>query len=179
MKHKSTIFLALVLILTAGLCSGGEKTKWLNIHVEETQEGAIVDVHLPFSLVLTAVNSVNTKEFKNGMVHLRLEDTEIDLAALLDEIKNAPDGDYVKVRDKEADVVVKKSKGSILIDVTEKRGEKAKVNVRIPAEFLSSIRFDKENRLDVKAILSALEGFETGDIVTVDADDARVRVWIE
>ena len=178
MTRKLFLMIALALMVSV-VVYGADKIKWLNIHVVEPSEETTVEVHVPLSLVHAAIASVKTEEFHDGKIKLDLEDAEIDLAELLKEIKAAPDGDYVKVHDKEADVLVTKRKGMILIDVTEKSEENAKVNVKIPAGILDAITVNEQNELDIKGVLTALEQFGTGDLVTVEADDAHVRIWIE
>ncbi len=176
---RKIFLIAIFAILTASLAFSGEKIRWINVHVSEPAEETDVQIHLPFSLVSAAIQSVKTDEFDQGKVELHLEDTEIDIVPLLQEIKKAPDGEYVKVEDKEANVIITKKKGTIYIDVKEKEGEKAKVKVKVPETLLDAVKIDENNRLDVAAMLSALKAVESGDLVTVDADGTSVRVWIE
>lgn len=178
MLRKSFLIVALA-ILTFSFAFSEEKVRWINVHVSEPGEETDVKIHLPFSLVSAAVQSVKTEDFDQGKVKLHLEDTEVDIVSLLREIKKAPDGEYVKVKDKDADVVITKKLGTIYIDVAEKSGENAKVKVKVPASILDAVRIDEDNQLDVAAMLSALEEVVEGDLVTVDADGTSVRIWIE
>ncbi|HPR65134.1 MAG TPA: hypothetical protein PK014_13050 [Thermoanaerobaculia bacterium] len=180
MSKKIMMTLLVTFLAAAFLVAGDGKVKWLNVDVNEHVEGTKVKVHVPMSLILTALTSVKTEEFDRGMVKMHLDDTDIDLAALLKEIKASPDGEYVKVEDKEANVLISKKGGTIYIDVKETSGEKPEtVKVTLPTELLDVIQVTETNELDVKAMLSALEKVGTGEIVTVNSSEADVRVWIE
>lgn len=176
---RKTFFIATLIILTFSFTFAEEKIRWINVHVSDPAEETDVQIHLPFSLISAAVQSVKTEEFDQGKVKLHLEDTEIDIVSLLQEIKKAPDGDYVKVEDKDANVIITKKAGTIFINVTEKSGEKAKVKVKIPETLLDAVKIDENNQLDIAAMLSALENVASGDLLTVDADGTSIRIWIE
>jgi hypothetical protein len=176
---RKTIFIASLIVLSFSFAFSEEKVKWINVHVSESAEETDVKIHLPFTLVTAAVQAVKTKDFDQGKVKLHLEDTDIDIVTLLQEIKKAPDGEYVKVEDKEANVLITKKSGTIYIDVNEKTGEKAKVKVTVPDTILDAVQIDEDNQIDVAAMLSALEDVESGDLVTVDAEGTSVRIWIE
>ena len=82
------------LILGAAILTAGD-LRWINVHVDEAHEGTKVDIHLPLSLVDTAVNSIRTDAFHGGLIRLAMQDAEIDLKRIMAEIQSAPDGDYV------------------------------------------------------------------------------------
>jgi len=67
----------------------------------------------------------------------------------------------------------------ILVTADEVDGEKAHVEVRVPELLLDAIVVDDDNRLDLKALVGALERFGTGELVRVTAPDANVRIWVE
>ena len=69
---------------------------------------------------------------------------------------------------------------TITIDVNAMDEEApALVKVRLPATVIDSLAIDENNQMDVAALLSSFESLPNGDLVTVDAPDAKVRVWIE
>jgi len=176
---RKIFFLMPLIVLTFSFALCEEKVKWINIHVVEQKEQANVQVHLPLSIVDAAVKAIDTKEMHLGKVKLPIKETDIDFVNLFKEIKNAPDGDYVKVDSKEANVIVAKKKGMIYINVDEKEGDKAKVEIKIPDAILDAITVDENNELDISNIFSVLQNYSTGDLVTVQADGTSVRIWIE
>ena len=44
---------------------------------------------------------------------------------------------------------------------------------------IDALKFDEANQIDMAALLTSLDQLPDGDIVTVEADDATVRVWVE
>ena len=181
--RSTRIVLFAMVVLVAGGVATAQETRWLNVHVTEHGEGTNVEVHLPLNLVLKVLQSVDVDNFHAGKVDLELEDVEIDWPEILAAIKEAPDGDFVKVDSKEANVLVSKRSGTITINVRETEEESespnAVVNVTVPASLIDALQVDEDNRIDVAALLQAFEKLPDGDLVTVDAEDARVRVWIE
>ena len=72
-----------------------------------------------------------------------------------------------------------KQGGTLLIDVNEIEGDSAKVKVTVPVEFMDALSINEESQIDVAALLESFDRLPNGDLVTVESDDANVRVWIE
>ncbi len=175
---RKTLCFAGVALITAAAALGGEATRWLNVHVVDGHDDTTVELRLPMSLVLTVLKAVDTDEFRNGRVDIELDDCDVDWMAIMNEVRAAPDGDYVKVDDRDAHVTVVKRAGVVTIDVNDKRGDEH-VRVTIPARVLDAFRLDEDNRLDVAELVARLDASVTGDLVRVTGDDTNVRVWVE
>jgi len=178
MRRNAIILLALA-VLVAGPALADNGTRWLNVHVTELEEGTNVEVHLPLSLVLSVIRSVDVENFHGGKVDLEIDDVDIDWPEILRAIKDAPDGEFVKVDAPDAQVQVSKSAGTLHIEVTEAEEHNAVVNVTLPVQVIDALSIDEHNQIDVAALLSSFESLPNGDLVTVNADEATVRVWIE
>jgi hypothetical protein len=179
---KRTLIIVLALALMAAVPAfATDTTRWLNVHVTALDDGTNVEVHLPLSLVLTVLRSVDVEHFHSGKVDLEIDDADIDWPQLLSALKDAPDGDFVKVDADDANVLVSKRGGTLTIDVTETgdEGEHAVVKVTLPDTIIDALSIDEENRIDLAVLLQSFDSLPDGDLVTVDADDAKVRVWIE
>ncbi len=178
MNRKITI-IAAAFILIAGFALAGEETRWINVHVTEHSEGTNVEVHLPLNLVLSVLKSVDVENFHRGQIDLDIDDVEIDWAEIFAAVKDAPDGKFVTVNSPDANVSVSKQSGTLLIDVNEIDGESAKVKVTVPVEFMDALSINEESQIDVAALLESFDRLPNGDLVTVESDEANVRVWIE
>jgi len=180
MKRTPIVVLALALML-AGPAVASDATRWLNVHVTALDDGTNVEVHLPLALVLTVLQSVDVEHFHSGKVDLEIHDADIDWPQLLGALKDAPDGDFVKVDAEDANVLVSKHGGTLTIDVTEtgEEGDHAVVKVTVPDTIIDALSIDEENRIDLAVLLQSFDALPDGDLVTVDADEAKVRVWIE
>jgi hypothetical protein len=177
MKRISATLCALLLV-AAGTAIGAE-TLWLNVHVTEHTDGTNVEVHLPLDLVLTVIRNVDVENFHAGMVDLEIDDVDVNWSEIMKGLRDAPDGEFVKVDAPDANVLIRKEAGTIRIDVTETSEDNAKVKVTVPSTMIDALIVDEENRIDVAALLQSFEQLPDGDLVTVEAEDANVRVWIE
>ncbi len=175
---RTTLAVLGAVVLLAGVASADTTQRWINVNVEEPGTGTKVKVHLPLELVLTVIDGVKVEHFDAGKVDLDLEG-EVDLPRILAAVKDAPDGEFVTVEDPEADVKVTKQAGAIYIHVTGKGEDHELVDVKLPASIVDAITVDERQRLDVKALLTALAALPDGDLVTVTSSDANVRIWVE
>jgi hypothetical protein len=178
MKRTLTALFAAILLVALPL-SATETTRWLNVHVTEAEGGANIEVHLPLPLILAVLNSVDVENFHDGKVDLEITDAEIDWPQLLAAVKEAPDGEFVKVDSPDANVRVSKVDGTLYVHVVENEDEHATVNVQVPMSMIDALHIDENNQIDVAAFLSSFDDLPDGDLVTVDAEDAKVRVWVE
>jgi len=178
MNRKITA-IAAAMILIAGFALAAEETRWVNVNVSEHSEGTKVEVHLPLNLVLSVLKSVDVDNFHRGRVDLDIDDADIDWAEIFAAVTDAPDGQFVTVDSPEGKVNVSKRGGTLLIDVSEMDGENSKVKVTVPVEFMDALSISDSSQIDVAALLESFDRLPNGDIVTVESDDADVRVWIE
>jgi len=180
MRRTTTALIALALVVAAPVVAA-DTGRWLNVHVTEHEDGANIEVHLPLSLVLAVIKSVDVENFHAGKVDIELdEDMDIDWPEIFRAVKEAPDGDFVTVKSEDATVVVTKNGGTITIDVDANEDEEqAKVNVIIPSALIDALQVDEDNRIDIAAVLASFSDLPDGDLVTVASTDADVRVWIE
>lgn len=177
---KRNVLLGFAAVMLSALAvMAAEPQRWLNVNVTEKGDSTVVKVHVPLNLVTSVIGSVKTKDFDGGLITLDTDEAEVDWPKLLEAIKGAPDGDFVTVEAPDADVKVSKTAGTIHIRVTEKKENGAKVNVIVPQDLIAALNVDAQNRLDIRPLLDKLAQLPSGDLVTVEAEDANVRVWIE
>jgi len=178
MNRKITA-IAAAAILFAGFAVAAEGTRWINVNVSEHTEGTNVEVHLPLNLVLSVLKSVDVDNFHRGHIDLDVDDVDVDWAEVFAAVKDAPDGQFVTVDSHDATVSVSKQGGTLFIDVNELDGDNAKVKVTVPVEFMDALSINDSSEIDVAALLESFDQLPNGDLVTVESDDANVRVWIE
>lgn len=178
MKRRLMVIAAAALLAAAPL-GAAEPDRWLNVNVLDKSDGTKVEVHLPIQLVVAVLNSVDADNFHGGKVQLDIEDVDIDWPQLLAAVKGAPDGEFVKVDAPDAKVQVSKRAGTLYVNVVETAEDHATVNVTLPMSMIDALQFDDANQIDVAALLTGLDQLPDGDLVTVEADDATVRVWVE
>ncbi len=176
MRATATVLVAMVLV--AGGLAAEEQTRWVNITANEVSTGTNVEVHLPMGLVMGVIQGIKVDHFDQGKIDVDC-DAEIDWKQVFAAITGAPDGKFVTVDSPEADVRVSKEAGMVLVHVVEKTDEHAVVDVRLPVSTVASLAAAGGNTLDVAAFLASLDELPNGELVRVDSDDAKVRVWVE
>lgn len=178
MKRRLMVIFAAALLAAAPL-GAADPDRWLNVNVLDKSDGTKVEVHLPIQLVVAVLNSVDAEKLHGGKVQLDIEDADIDWPQLLAAVKASPDGEFVKVDAPDAKVQVSKRAGTLYVNVVETAEDHATVNVTLPMAMIDALKFDDANQIDMAALLTGLDQLPDGDLVTVDADDATVRVWVE
>lgn len=162
-----------------GAAEAPDAQPWLNVSVQASEDHANVQVHLPLNMILLVMESVKVEGFNAGKIKLEGADAEIDWSSLLKAVKEGPIGKYVTVSSDDADVDVSKTEKNLLINVHQKTDEKAEVMVRLPIQLMDTLNIDEHNQIDLAGLLRGLKSLPDGDLVTVNSDEAKVRVWVE
>lgn len=182
---KRVLLLSLLSLgLASGPAIGSSSDAWLHVVVEETGEDpGTVNVHLPLTLVEAVVPLVEKAHVQHGRVRIgdgHHEVTAADLRAVWNAAREAKDGEYVRV-DKERETVRVSKRGDVLlVHVEQSGGDKERVQIKVPAAFLDALFSGTDDEtLDLGAALRSLAREKSGDLVTVEGDSARVRIWID
>ena len=164
----------LVLTLAVGVAAASER--WLHVRVEG-DDGETVKINVPLSMAQAMLSMIQTDEFHGGRIVLDHGELDgLDLRQMLQELRDAPDAEYVTIRDGDETVRVAKQGDFLLVNVD---GDDERVRVRIPMEVVEALISAGRNELDLGAALQALGKYDDGDLVTVGGDDESVRVWID
>lgn len=168
--------LALVIPATAAPAE-----KYLHVNVDDPVKGEKVSVNVPLSMAAKILPAINNRDLHDGKVLIRNERmNDVDLRAILDAVRTAPDNEFVTVKDNESDVRVAKANGNILIHVIDKKNKEQKVDVTVPIKIVDAlVASEKSGELDVAAALRALS--DAGDILLVTVQDSseKVRIWVD
>jgi hypothetical protein len=155
--------------------------RYLHVKVEDPSKGESVNVNVPLSIAEKILPTVNKGSLHNGHVTINHADlNDVDVRAILDAIRTAPDNEFVTVKEKDQDIRVAKSNGNLIVHVrdTAKGGEK--VDVTVPMKVVDALLSTaKRNELDVAAALQALSAEGDALLVTVQDATQYVRVWVD
>lgn len=187
MKKTLLLMLALVaLALTPAMADTSDL--WLHVSVDENDvDQTSVRVNVPLHLVKALLPTIDAQpHLSAGKVNISAELHEaelegVNLREMWMQLKDADDGEYVRVKSKRENVRVAKEKGYFIIDVDETRGdgEGEKVKVRMPLAVLESAISEDGETIDLLAAIDALAGFEGEDLVRVEGSNENVRIWID
>jgi hypothetical protein len=178
------VLLALLLPALAGLsaparAAGPHGTGlWLHVAVDEQDgEGSTVRVTLPLTLVEGVLPFLNGDH--SG--HLRVSDVDdLDLRQAWEAARSAPKGRFIEIPTK--------GKGTLHVAhlddqlVFRALDEDSVVHVRVPwkvAEKLAATSSDGTVDVDLPALVRALREFGPGELLTAEATDSTIRLWID
>lgn len=174
---------AALLAATGVMAAPGDR--YLHVRVDDADKGESVNVNLPLSIAEKILPTVNKGHLHGGTVSISDADIEgVDIRAILDAIRTAPDNEFVTVKEKDQDVRVAKSKGNLLIHVRDDSDGKGKhgqkVEITVPMKVVDALfSTAKKNELDIAAALRALDGAGETLLVTVEDASQHVKIWVD
>jgi Zn-dependent alcohol dehydrogenase len=155
--------------------------KYLHVNVEDAAQGESVKVNVPLALAEKILPAINNQDLHDGKVSIHNADMNgVDLRAVLDAVRTAPDNEFVTVNDKDSNVRVAKANGNIIVHVIDAKSKDQTVDVTVPLKIVDAlVATAKDDQLDIAAALRALS--DAGDIVLVTVHDSgqKVRVWVD
>lgn len=175
---KGVLLIALLVAGTATWAAAAER--YLHVRVENPTTHELVRVNLPLSVAVKVIPAINHGQLRNGKIQVgNLEADQVDVRAILDALKSAPEGDYVTVHEPGNDVRVAKENGHLVAHVRDKGGRE-QVDVNIPWEVVQALIAESDNnQLNIAAGVKALENVADTTLVTVADDHETVRVWLD
>jgi hypothetical protein len=179
----ATVFCLLAAGMTAlaGSAIAAPPDKYLHVNVNDPVNGESVNVNVPLSMAEKVLPTINNHDLHDGKVSIHsAEMNGVDVRALLDAVRTAPDNEFVTVKDKDSDVRVAKANGNIIIHVIDRKNKQQTVDVTVPLKIVDALfATSKNDELDIAAALRALS--DAGDVVLVSVQDSseKVRVWVD
>jgi len=170
--------------------------RWLHVRVDNPDDkGELVRVNVPIVLAEILVSSVDHDQLHHGHVNIgRHADLNgVDLRAMLDAVRTAPDGEFVSVKNRDQDIHVSKQNGYLLVRVNdsnhkgrkdgnkESSGDTQEVLVRVPLSVVDALVASSKGSddLDVAAALRALATHGDTDLVNIKDGRQTVHVWLD
>jgi len=173
--------LPLLAVLLAGtLVWAASPERYLHVRVTNPTTHELVRVNVPLSLAEKIIPAINHGQLRDGKVQFGgFSADNVNLKAILEALKTAPEGEFVTVQQNDSDVHVAKEHGQLVVHVIDKLS-KEKVDVTIPWDVAQALISDTtENQLNVEAAIRALQNAGDLTLVSVVGHDESVRVWID
>jgi hypothetical protein len=167
---------ALLLIAAAPLLAGagvtaGTGLAW--VEVRDAREG----VSLSFPVPLLAAEAALAAAPRPPVADPELVRLATAVLGILRELRRAPDGELVRVRERDESVTIRKDGDLIRVHVREPDEE---VRVAVPFEAAERLLEDaRDGRLELRGTLRALRAGPATELVHVRTEDeeVRIRVW--
>jgi len=173
------LVLAAVIAAAAPALAAGER--YLHVRVQDAQKGENVNVNVPLSMAEKILPAINHGPLHNGSVTVHQADMNgIDVRAILDAIRTAPDNEFVTVNSKEQNVRVAKSNGNIVVHVRDQRDKDQNVDITVPMTVVDALfSTAQQDQLNVAAALQQLADTGSTLLVIVHNASQNVRIWVD
>ncbi|MBV9180855.1 MAG: hypothetical protein JO356_06045 [Acidobacteria bacterium] len=169
----------LTVLLMAPYVLANSATRYLHIKITNSTNHELVRVNLPLMLAEKVIPAINDEKLRDGKVQIgNFSGDKVNVRAILDALKSAPEGEFITVQETGSDVRVAKEHGQIIVHVVDKNSDE-RVDVTIPWEVAEALVSDtNQNQLNVEAAIKALNGVRDTTLVRVTGREL-VRVWID
>ena len=153
--------------------------RWIHVRVDEDgAHGAKVDLQVPLSMVSALMPTLKAKMDVDGKLDFGSQDVSLDeLRSYWKAVKESRDGNYVTVRDGSETVRIAKRGGVVHVDVDD-TAQSEHVKMRLPVPLVDAV-LGTEDTLDMGAFVAALHDVPSGELIAVDDDESKVRIWID
>jgi ribonuclease HI len=174
----------LAVILLGAVVWAASPDRYLHVRVSNPTTHELVRVNVPLALAEKVIPAINHGQLHNGKIQVgNFNADSVNVRAILDALKTAPEGEFVTVQNNDSDVRVAKEHGQLVVHIVDKSKNndgKQNVDVTIPwAVAQALISNTSENQLNIEAAIQALEAAGDVTLVTVAGHDGNVRVWID
>lgn len=175
MRTLTRIAFAAAIVLSVAADARGTGL-WLHIRVNETGERPTsVKVNVPFGLVERIAPLVRDEKVDRGTIAWNGDSVDVaELRGIWNRLRAS--GGTV-VRDGASWSIVRKGAGELLV-VKETGGEASGAEARIPAPVVEAL-LSSPDRLDFEAAVREVAKQGAGDLVAVDDDGTKVRIWVD
>ena len=166
-------------LLAATLVSAITTTRYLHVRVSNLRTHELVRINLPLALAEEVIPAINHGQLRDGKVQIcGFSADGVNVHAIVDALKTAPEGEFVTVQDTGNDVRVAKEHGKMVVHVMDKKSHE-NVDVTIPWEVAQALISEtSEDQLNLGAAIKALENVEDTTLVRVTGQE-NVRVWVD
>ena len=173
--------LAAGMMILAARATAAPAEKYLHVNVVDSAKGENVNVNVPLSMAEKILPAIHDRDLHDGKVSIRHTDMKgVDIRAVLDAVRTAPDNEFVTVKDKDSDVRVAKANGNLVVHAIDKKNREQKVDVTVPLKVVDALCANAANdELDIAAAVRALR--DAGDVLLVTVHDSTqsVRIWVD
>jgi hypothetical protein len=174
-----------ILVLSVAALMAASAERWIHVRVEGAKGGsASLSLNLPVTMASAALAAIpsDTQHHEHGKFDLQASVNGVDLRAMLDAVRNSPDGVSASLERNNTHVSVAKSGSNLLIKIVanpsaEHHSGKT-IAIKVPIAVVRAMLTPNSDQVDVDAGLRAIA--REGDVdVTVNAEKETVHVWTD
>lgn len=170
-----------VLFLLAAMpaAAASAATQWLHVRIDDAAKGKQVSVNVPVSLVETIAAWVPAP--KRGRFRMEVDGCQIgrdEMRSAWAQVRNVQDGKSVDIRRKDHLVRISKSRGRMVMNVSE--GSERPALIEMPATVADLLLFRSDDDIEFVEVMRALASSGADGGFTIVGDDGDiVRMWVD
>jgi hypothetical protein len=167
------------LLSVAGAAQGASTARYLHVRVSNPANHELVRVNVPLVLAEKVIPAVNHGELRQGKIRIGCFTADkVNVRAILDAVKTAPEGEFVTVEEPDSTVRVRKEHGEMVVHVIDKNDGET-VDITAPWEVVQALVSETdEDQLNLEAAVKALESVGDTTLVRITGHE-NVRVWVD
>ena len=179
MKTTSKLLIVLSALLLPTLAIAASAQRFIHVRVTNPANHEVVRVNVPLTLAERVIPAINHGQLRDGKVHVgNFRADNVNVRAILDALRTAPEGEFVTVQDTGNDVRVAKEHGLMVVHVIDKHSNE-NVDVTIPWDVAQALISETdEDQLNIEAAVKALQNVGDMNLVKISGHD-NVRVWVD
>ena len=180
---KLIVATGLFVVLLGGLGTvvlAEQSDAWIHIRVHELNErGKNVSLNLPLAFAEAAAGIVPEKAMAKGLGKLQAKGVSlIDIRRAWSELRASGDAEFVSVEEEGKRTTVAREGRYIRVRVIDLATDAYRVRIDLPVTVVDASLKKEGEEIDLGAAVAQLST-ERGDIVRVDDEEKRVRIWID
>jgi hypothetical protein len=166
-------------LLCAIVIPGGSAAeRWIHVRIAEEGERTDVRINVPLSVAIGFLGTVDPSDWAREVEIGEHESFDArELRQILTALEDAPDSEMITIRDGDDELHVAKERGFLIVRADERDGDR--LRLRLPLKVLQAAFVKGSDELDLAAALDALGGHGESDLVTIEGDTERVRIWVD
>ncbi len=180
---KLIVATGLFVVLLGGFMTAGqaeEGAAWIHIRVHElAEEGKNVSLNLPLAFAEAAAGIVPEKAMAKGLRKLQEKGVSlIDIRRAWSELRASGDAEFISVEEEGKRKTVAREGHYIRVRVMDLATNAYRVRVDLPVTAVDALLSGEGEEIDLGAAVAQLRT-ERGDLVRIDDEKKRVRIWID
>src|ERR1035441_3577745 len=150
------------MVLSASALMAGSAQRWIHVRVESANGGNNnVSINVPIQMATLVLPAVSAHQHHPGNLNLQASVNGVDLRAMLDAVRGAPDNVSVTMERHDKEVSVAKSGQNLLIKIASKPTDDHRtgetIAIKVPIPVVRALLADNSDQLDVAAGIRALD----------------------
>ncbi len=170
--------LAFALLALGVSVSAAASGLWVHVDIKESGAApSTVKINLPFSLLEAAAPLIEDGKVHGSDIHWNGDRVEVEeVRAVWTKLKA---GAKSVEKDGSSFELVSGAPSQVLLIRTAGTSSNGPSEVRVPAEIVDALLSKPDGEIDLKAAIAALGKSGGGELLAVDDDGTRVRMWID